>query len=189
MEQSREQVYTEYLVLRCQEGDREAFGELVTLWQPPLEKFALRMTGFPSVVQDIMQDAWIAVARQLNGLREPVFFKRWIYRIVSNKCVDWVRKQERARKFRKDYEENIIAHDYAVDHSVPESESLDLVRNALNRLPYEQRLLVNLYYIDGFSLSEIAYSLAIPEGTVKSRLFKVRKDLKTIIEREEKYHE
>ena len=189
MEQSKEQVYTEYLVLRCQEDDREAFGELVKLWQHPLEKFTLRMTGVPSAVQDIMQDAWIAVARQLNGLREPVFFKRWIYRIVSNKCVDWVRKQERARKFRKDYEENVIVNNHPIHHAVPGNESLDIVRDALAKLPWDQRLLVNLYYIDGFSLAEISYSLGIPEGTVKSRLFRVRKDLKILIEREEKRHE
>ena len=189
MEQSKEQVYTEYLVLRCQEGDRDAFSELVKLWQRPLEKFTLRMTGFPSVVQDIMQDAWIAVARQLSGLREPVFFKRWIYRIVSNKCVDWVRKQERARKFRQDYEETVIAGNDVVEHPVSENETTDIVRHALAKLPWEQRLLVNLYYIDGFNLTEISYSLGIPEGTVKSRLFKVRKDLKTLIEREEKHYE
>ena len=188
MEQSKEQVYTEYLVLRCQEGDREAFADLVRLWQHPLEKFTLRMTGFPPIVQDILQDSWIAVARQLSGLREPVFFKRWIYRIVSNKCVDWIRKQERVRRFHKDYKENLSVNGDSYQPAARD-ESLDTVRNALATLPYEQWLLVNLYYTEGFSLSEIAYSLSIPEGTVKSRLFKVRKDLKTIIEKEEKNHE
>ena len=184
MELSKEQVYTEYLVLRCQDGDREAFAELVRLWERPLEKFTLRMTGFPSVVQDILQDSWIAVARQLNNLREPVFFKRWIYRIVSNKCVDWIRKQERARKLHRDYEENIAVVGHFHDPATRD-DSVDMVRNALASLSYEQRLLVNLFYIEGFNLSEIAYSLSVPEGTVKSRLFKVRKDLKAIIERGE----
>jgi RNA polymerase sigma factor (sigma-70 family) len=187
MEQSKEQVYTEYLVLRCQQGEKEAWAELVGLWQRPLEKFTLRMTGVPSVVHDILQDSWIAVARQLNGLKEPMYFKRWIYRIVSNKCVDWIRKQERIRRLQKNYEDSMIATDSW--QPAPRNECLDIVRTALARLSYEQRLLVTLFYIEEFSLGEISYALSIPTGTVKSRLHKVRSDLKTIIENEEKYNE
>lgn len=181
MERSKQQVYSEYLVVSSKQGDESAFSELVGLWQSSLLKFALRMTGAPTAAHDIIQDSWVAVSRQLFWLEDPACFRRWVYRIVSNKCVDWIRKQQRVRRLKENYQQSLICSEGS-DHKT--SDHIDLVRTAIAELSFEQRLLVNLYYMESLNLNEIAYSLKIPVGTAKSRLFKVRKILKSKIEKE-----
>lgn len=181
MERNKKQVYTEYLIVSSRQGDERAFTELVGLWQSSLLKFAFRMTGASTAAHDIIQDSWVAVSRQLFWLQDPACFRRWVYRIVSNKCVDWIRKQQRTRKLKENYQQSLIGCEC---RDQKKSDRIDLVRTAISELDFEQRLLVNLYYMENLNLNEIAYSLKIPGGTVKSRLFKVRKILKSKMEKE-----
>ena len=181
MERNQHQVYTEYLILNALDGDSQSFGRLVNLWQPRLRRFALRMTSAPDAVHDILQDVWVAVSKRLDRLDDPACFKRWLYRITSNKCVDWIRKQERMRRLKKQY-----AAELEVEKSPEENlpRTTQIVRDAIQVLPYEQRLLIALYYEESFRVSEISFLLSVPKGTVKSRLFKIRSDLKKLIEKE-----
>ena len=175
-------IYDELLVLRCQEGDPKALEELVERWQSRLWRHANHLTGRPEVAWDIVQEAWMAIVRGIRRLDDPARFRQWSYRIVSNKCTDWMRRQHRQRKLVEDVSHEV--QEGATDSADQASgdDDVDRLRQALRRLPKDRQTILAMLYLDGMSIAEIASVLAIPEGTVKSRLHQARNHLRTILE-------
>ena len=90
-------VYEELLVLRAQDGEPRAFNALVDHWHVRLLRYAQHLTGDSESAADIMQDVWLSVVRSLRRLEDPARFRPWVYRIVANKCTDWIRARVRNR--------------------------------------------------------------------------------------------
>ena len=176
--------YDELLVLRSQDGDVRALDELVERWQSRFFRHACRLTANPDSARDAVQEAWIAIVRGLRKLDDPARFAPWAYRILSNKCVDWVRKQGRKRKLDQSLVDHQRPEDAVVEQDPERNEARQVVVDALRSLAPGQQGLLALYYQDGFGVSEIAEILEIPVGTVKSRLFHARNALKQALEGE-----
>ena len=176
--------YDELLVLRSQDGDMRALDELVERWQGRFFRHACRLTANPDSARDAVQEAWIAIVRGLGRLDDPARFAPWAYRILSNKCVDWVRKQGRKRRLDKSLTEHRRREDAVAVQQPERDEARRTVAGALRSLPRSQQGLLALYYQDGFGVSEIAQILEIPVGTVKSRLYHARNALKEALEGE-----
>ena len=178
MAKTPRQIADELLVLECQEGSRAAFERLVSRWQERLWRHAYRMTGNDAAAWDAVQETWMAVVRGLRGLQDAAAFPGWAYRICTNRCVDWVRREQQRRS----------AAEHLGQEARPEappagaSDDHDAVRQAVARLPEDHRAVVSLHYGEGLGLAEIAEVLAIPEGTVKSRLFHAREQLRERLE-------
>jgi len=168
---SRERIIDELLVLRCQDGDRQAFEELVGRWQERLWRHARLLTGNQDAAWDALQETWLAIVKGLQRLNDPAAFPKWAYKIVNDRCVDWIRRQQRQRKFEGQPPE---------DH--PPDDLQDSLGLAMERLPMEQRALVSLHYAEGYGMAEIAEILDIPEGTVKSRLHAARESIRQLME-------
>lgn len=115
-------------------------------------------------VQDTLARAW--EKREL--LTQPEKLKAWVMRILTNRCTDMLRKRRR-RSFYP-LEEDTVA--------VEMPQPLSPVMEAVNRLKPEQRLVITLHYVDGWSVQEIADGLGLPTGTVKTRMRSARKHLK-----------
>lgn len=169
-------VLDELLVLQCQTGDLQALDELVQRWQPRLWRHAVRLCGSNEIAWDLSQEAWLAIVRGIRRLSDPTMFRAWAYRIVANKCADWLRRRQRERLETTDRE----AEDSST--SAPDSPQQDL-QSALRDLPADRREILVLRYIDELSTAEIAVVLDIPEGTVKSRLHHARNHLREVLER------
>ncbi len=184
MQNARERLLDEDLVLRCKGEDSAAFEELVSRWQGRLWKHAARLTQDEDAAWDVVQDSWIAVMKGIQNLEVPAAFPAWAYKIVTRKCADWVRKRQRWRK-----KEEKIANEMETVSGNPMGplQQTDSLTVALRKLPGDRRAILALHYVDGFSMDEIASILEIPPGTVKSRLFHARSQLKRIME--EKKHE
>ncbi len=175
---TRHQAYDELLVLKCQDGDTGALSELVDRWQSRFVSHACRLMGQPDAARDAVQEAWVAIVRGLGNLDDPARFAPWAYRIVRNKSVDWVRKQGRRRRVSRELqEEQRHVEELARSSSSHDADTERLV-DALRSLPRERQALLALYYQDGFSVREISEILEVPAGTVKSRLFHARNELK-----------
>ena len=129
-----------------------------------------------------MQDTWLAIVRGINKLDDPARFRTWTYRIISNKCADWTRRRVLQRKAAMDLQN--ATRTEITDDNDTQSET-DRMRNALSKLPDEQRAILSLHYLDGMNVREISRVLDVPAGTVKSRLFHARKRLKETFERTE----
>ena len=114
-------------------------------------------------VQETLAKAW----EKRHHLRDEAQFRPWLMRILTNQCKDILRRRKRRSFFP--LEEDTVAVEMPQPHTA--------VFEAVQRLKPELRLLVTLYYVDGYSLQEIAAALGMPSGTVKSRLHSVRKQL------------
>lgn len=172
-------VLTELLVLRAQAGHRDAVNLLVRAWQDRLGRYARRHTGSDEAANDVLQDAWIDIARGLPRLDDPGRFGSWAYRIVTRRCALWARTQQRRREVEREAA-SMRKPAFDVQAAVDDADSL---RDAIRRLPPEQQTILELRYVDEFSTDEIAEALDIPSGTVKSRLFHARQHLKDILQR------
>ncbi len=177
-------ILNELLILRCQNGEVDAFEELFKQWQPLLFRHACRLTKHQEAAADIVQDSWLVMVKTLRKLDDPARFRTWAYRIVTNKVVDWIRHQQRTRSTLKDVAQQTEDAEEDVT-SAGKQHLLGQLQAAMQMLPTEQRAILTMLYLDEMSVAEISEVLNIPPGTVKSRLFQARKILKEKIERSE----
>ncbi len=172
------EAYEQLLVLRAQDGDQSAMSGLIEHWQVRLTRYALHLTGSSDGAADVMQEVWLSVVRSLRRLDDPSRFRPWVYRIVANKCTDWIRARARSRNTTEPLEANDVA---AAAPTADTSNEMVRLRGAIGQLPAEKRMILAMFYLDDVSICDIAQLLNIPEGTVKSRLFHARNQLKQIL--------
>ena len=173
------------IIRRVQSGDTDAYEALVTEYQKNVYNLALRMTGNPEDAADMSQEAFIKAYSSLALFRGDSKFSVWLYRIVSNVCLDHLRRQSRRQTLSLSVEddEGDEAQIDIPDLSQSPEELLErqltreAVRRGLDSLPPAQRQILLLREIQGLSYEEISAALNIDEGTVKSRIFRARKKL------------
>jgi RNA polymerase sigma-70 factor (ECF subfamily) len=173
MNEQEQQVYTELLVIRCQQGEKQAFELIVQLWQKPLLVFALRYLDQQIDAWDAVQETWISVIKGLNKLQNPSLFVSWLFRILTNKCIDRIRKKQ--QEVRQLEQANIKLESSEISN---ENESLS---QAVQGLPDEHKTLIMLRFGQGLQIGQIAAMLNIAEGTAKSRLHRALARLREIL--------
>ena len=174
------------LVQQCLEGSEDACTRLVTDHQRMVYQLGLHLLGDRQEALDLSQEVFLKVFRTLRQFRGQSTLRTWIYRIVvnqaSNRQRTW-RRRKRAQQVPLDE----LAAGYSVpeglapsrpDQTLQQTEIRNRVWDALDRLPFEQRAVVVLREIDGLSYEEIATSLDVAVGTVKSRLARAREGLR-----------
>ena len=179
MKKSRDQIYNELLVIKSQQGDKDAFNELVGRWQKRLWNYAYRVTGSESAAWDIVQESWHGIIKGIKKLEDAAVFGRWAFRIVNNKCADRLRRQRQQHKLDDELTKNIRDEHDKSDRD----DKSELLFKAVRKLSPERRALVTLRYREGFDIEQIAQIIGVPEGTVKSRLHRTMNQLKDIVER------
>jgi len=175
---SRERVIDEMLVLAAQARQVEAFERLAARWHPRLLRHAWRLTGDPEGAHEAAQDAWMAVARGLWRLKDPACFGPWVLHIVSRRCADWIKRRHHMRQHNAELD----AASQAPAAPGGQGDNRLSVQEALGRLDAERRALLAMFYLEALTVSEIAQILEIPVGTVKSRLYHARKQMRAILE-------
>lgn len=173
------------IVRRVLEGDADAFGAIVDEYQKNVYNLALRMTGNPEDAQDMSQEAFIKAFNSLASFRGDSKLSVWLYRIVSNVCLDFLRSRKRKQtvSLNMDDGEGGNSELEIPDLSAMPEEELnrrltrEAVRKGLLSLPEDQREILLLREIEGLSYDEIAQALGLEAGTVKSRIFRARKRL------------
>ena len=173
------------MIRRVQHGDVDAFGLLVTAYEKNVYNVALQMLGNREDAQDIAQEAFLKAYNSLSSFRGDSKFSSWLYRIVSNLCLDFKRRQGRrpssSLTVEDDDGENVQL-DIADESQSPETLlerklTREAVRRGLAELPDEQRQILLLREIQGLSYEEIGEAMGLEAGTVKSRIFRARKKL------------
>lgn len=160
----------EWLVVRCQLGERAAFDELIARWHPPLWRYVVRLAVDPDTAADVAQDVWLRVFRGLARLRDATKFRAWLFGIARRTVMDRLRIRY-AQPVMDAVELDAIAG------ASPEADlEMDLARmeTELDRLPVIERDVLVLFYLRELSLADIAEIAGVPIGTVKSRLFRAR---------------
>lgn len=165
------------LVVRCQAGDPRAREELVIAYERIVYTVALRMTGDREEAHDVTQAVFLKVFRHLDSFDPRRRFFSWIYRIAVNESID----HRRARRDEAGLDEAYEDPADRPDRCAERTEMADLVQAALMELSESDREVLVLQHWLGRSLAEIGEALAIPERTVKSRLFEARRRLGRIL--------
>jgi len=175
------------LVQLCAKGDEAACSQLVSDHQRMVYQLALHLLGDPQEALDLSQEVFLRVFRTLPHFRGQSTLRTWIYRIVINQASNrqrWWRRRHRSQQVTLD--DHAAAHgelaesrSYAMpDRVLQQNETAGRVWGALDSLPFDQRACVVLREIDGLSYEEIAVSLGVAIGTVKSRLARARETLR-----------
>ena len=160
----------ELLAVRCLLGEREALDELIARWHEPVWRYLRRLTNSDDSAADMAQDTWLKVLRGIAGLREPARLRPWLFGIARRVAMDRLRRQY-ARPIDPDSALEDIA---APDTDAELAADLAALESRLEALPMRERETLALFYLRELSIEEIAALLAVPAGTVKSRLFRAR---------------
>lgn len=167
----------ELLAIRCQLGEPDALNELVERWHEPLWRYVRRMTGDDDAAAESLQDTWLRVLRGLPVLRDPKSIRPWLFGIARRVLMDRLRRAY-AEPESVDLEADEIS---AADSSDELREELHAMYDALGKIPVIEREVLVLFYLEELSLSQVADVLTLPIGTVKSRLFRARRLLRSQI--------
>ncbi|MBQ8209499.1 MAG: RNA polymerase sigma factor [Clostridia bacterium] len=151
--------------------DRITFQTNVLTCEEMLYRVAKSICFYESDCEDAVQEAILKAYEKLGSLKNEKYFKTWLTRILINECYKINRIKSRQVSF----------DDYLFFEEAREPEN-SYVYEAIMHLPEKIRVVVQLYYVEGYSVDETASILRIPSGTVKSRLSQGRKSLKTILE-------
>ena len=177
------------LVEQVKQGDSSAFEALVLDNQTKVYNLALRMVGNPDDAFDMSQEAFIKAYNSISGFRGESRFSVWLYRLTSNVCLDFLRAEGRkshgsltfAGDDEEDKELEIPDERFSPEAMLEKSQLREAVHRGLSQLPPDYRSILLLREIDGLSYDEIALALSLEEGTVKSRIFRARKKLCSIL--------
>lgn len=174
----------------CRQGDPQAFARLVSLHERLVFNLAARLLGDVEEARDVSQEVFLQVFRTLGRFQGRSSFKTWIYRIAVNQCHNRRRWWKRRRRERLVSLELLAPADEArlgtargPEQDYECSERARQVQRALAALPFAQRTVVLLREVEGFSCEEVSEALAVPVGTVKSRLSRARETLRRELER------
>lgn len=166
-------------------GDVNAFETLVLSYEKNVYNLALRMVKNPEDASDMAQEAFIRAYNSLASFRGESKFSVWLYRIVSNVCLDFLRSRSRHPTVSlsvendegEETELDIPDESQSPEALLERRLTRDSVRRGLDALSEEYRQILLLREIQGLSYDEIAETLSMELGTVKSRIFRARKKL------------
>jgi RNA polymerase sigma-70 factor (ECF subfamily) len=177
------------LVEASQQGDVEAFNQLVRLYEGRVYNLCYRMLGDADAAADVTQDSFISAYRNLHRFRGGLF-RSWLFRIATNACYDVLRARKRrptvSLSAPSDLDDDAPAFDLADRSESPDDRALRrelaaAIQQGIQQLPEEQRIVVILSDVQGLAYEEIAEVTSTNLGTVKSRLSRARARLRDIL--------
>lgn len=167
------------LVKKFIDGDESTFRLLVQRHKEKVRNIIYLTLGDSDAVDDIAQEVFITVYKNLKNFRFESLFTTWLYRITVNKCKDYLRK----KNVRKIFVPIKEANGELRNDSVTEKNDISkFVMDAISKLPQKLKVPLLLKDIEGFSYQEIAETMECEIGTVKSRIFRAREGLKKILQ-------
>lgn len=163
----------EKLIIRCQQGDKEAFQNLISKYHPFVYKFLIRLTGDKTLAEDLTQDVFLKIIRNIDrfNVHGGAKFSTYLIAIAKNCYIDELRRTSRV-SVNFDTTENIrdLVDEKNIDEIVVEKLYSMEIGGSLKNLTEEQRIAIKLKYNEGLSLKEISEILNIEPKTVKSRI-------------------
>ncbi len=168
------------LVLDAQKGGQEGFTRLYQAVAPSLYRTALYTLGNSHDAEDVVSETFIEAYRGLGGLRDPQAFVPWIYRILSARCNRKIREYVRARN-ELDIDELLQTPSDQSELVQEVLQRTDLIK-ALQSISEEERQIVILSVVEGYTAKEIAAIVDSPQGTVSSKLFRAFKKMRKYLE-------
>ncbi|MBX3184372.1 MAG: sigma-70 family RNA polymerase sigma factor [Polyangiaceae bacterium] len=174
------------LIVRAQAGDRGAFHELVQRHERRAFAIAMGLVRDPNDAREVVQEAFLRVHRSLEGFQGGSSFFTWLYRIVTNLSIDFMRKPARRELELSEHHDLSDEQPSPFLSKIDGSDPLDVVRRreiaqrigaALEALPPYHRNVILMREVEGMSYEEMAEAMEVSKGTIMSRLFHARQKL------------
>ena len=180
------------LIERCMRNDAAAFDEVVSRFKNKVYSYILRMVGSEQDAEDITQEVFIRMYTSLASFRSQASLNTWLFRIASNLCIDHYRRGKKHQNVAYSLDEPIDGDDSAQTRELPDTtydpyrlleqgEMSTQIEQALAKMPEKLRSVILLHDIEGLQYDEIAQVVGCPLGTVKSRLFNARTQLRELL--------
>lgn len=167
------------LILRLQRGDLEALGQLYDHHRLPVFRTALAITRDQDAAEDILQEVFLRLHRYVHRVDTSLPLSPWLYRITVNLSYTYVTRRNKWRVSIEDFVDQLIGPaKYCPEPEAERRDELRSMQKAIDVLPFSQRVVIVLYYLNDLSLQEISEILGVPVGTVKSRLHYGRESLR-----------
>ncbi len=179
------------LVEAIRSGQTQRFEELVEKYKDRVYSMAFRFTGNPQEGQDLAQEIFINIFRNIGSFEAQSALSTWIYRVSLNRCLDWQRKQQRRASHltfmsgRREEDQNILDRvstgtDGPEETYLHQEQSKEL-QGAIANLPEKYKTVIILYHFQQLSYQEIGSILKIPVRTVETHLYRAKQKLKQIL--------
>ena len=171
------------LIHRILTGEEEAFSILVRKYQKRIHALAWRKIGDYHIAEEITQDTFIQVYKNLSKLKNPKLFDGWVYVIVNRLCFNWLQRNKDTMPFLEDVsieERNRTYHtQYQSEQRMTEIREhyREVAKKLLEKLPESERTVITLYYLSEMSVKDIGNFLGVSANTIKSRLHRARNRL------------
>lgn len=165
------------LVVRAGEGDEEAFAVLVCRHGPAMLQLAIRLLGNRADAEDAVQDAFVSAWRKLPEFRREASFPTWLYRIVTNRCLNRLRARRPAADLDSVPERAAPEHETSPARAVESRAAVAALAEAMAGLSPEQRVCWVLREMQGLSYESIAETVGISLQAVRGRVFRARRYL------------
>jgi RNA polymerase sigma-70 factor (ECF subfamily) len=183
----------ELLIRRAQGGDRSAFDALIAKHSTRAYQYAFRLTRNPEEASDVVAEGFVRVYNAIQNFKGQSAFTTWLYRIMTNCFLD-IRKKEKSRQTMS-IESALVTSEGDVEYQVEDEsaspheltergEREQRFEKAVTKLPEYQRAMIVMYHGEMMSYEEIAASLDLPIGTVKSRLNRARLTLRELLQKD-----
>ncbi len=167
------------LITRAKRGDLGAFEALYEMHKASIYRTSLAITNDRLAAEEILQETFLRAFKHIDNVRAGVSLAPWLYRIAVNLAHDWTARHRRWPAALDEIIEQLITPAVASpEQTVEERELYELVYEAISKLEFKQRASLVMFYLQDFSLNEIAEIMDCPVGTVKSRLHYARENLR-----------
>ena len=173
------------LIQQTLEGDQRAFTALVNRYQKQIHTLVWRKIGDFHIAEEITQDIFLKVYRKLSTLKPPDRFPGWLYVIATRHCISWLRKKQQPTTSLNEMSTFELEERCYLQYEADRKEASavehqrELVKRLLQKLPESERTVVTLFYLAEMSCENISEFLGVSPNTIKSRLHRARKRLKT----------
>ena len=172
----------DYYIQKTLEGDTKSFGIIVEKYQTMVFTMAIKMLKHKEEAEEVSQDTFIKAYKSLATFSGKSKLSTWLYRIAYNTCLDRIKRNS---KYNNNIEIDAISSDElssatSIYEEIERKERSVIIKECMNQLSEEDRVILHLFYFDEQNLKEIKEVLSISESNIKVKLFRARKRLFTI---------
>ena len=171
----------EELIEKAQNGEEEAFTELIISMESELYKIARMRLNCEDDINDAVQETIIETFKSIKKIKHPEYFKTWVIKVLINKCNKIYKKSNREKHMELD--EGILKDTYIIDEE-KDIKNLDFFL-LIEKLNYKERISLTLYYLEDLTTKEIGKILKEPESTIRNRISRTKIKLKEMCKGEE----
>ncbi|WP_411031957.1 RNA polymerase sigma factor [Spongiimicrobium sp. 3-5] len=180
-----------YFIKALQEGNQQAYGELLQAYEQRVYNTCISFVPNKEDAEDIAQEVFVEVFNSVSKFKGNSKLSTWIYRIAVNKSLEFIRKRNTKKRFG--FMQSILGTGLAIDRSsyftefnhpgvqLEQKEKNEILFNAINKLPENQRIVFTLHKVDGLSYKEVAEIVNLSVSAVESLMFRAKKKLQQLL--------